>query len=260
MEYTNDFKDLVKQYHPAYIGMGNPNAKILIIGKETASKLGSEQHHREIELNSKQWKYNIDNSVQPVDVQNWLPELPGTYNPLYPYKGQLFKWMKRVNGKIRGEGGTSLTWSKYQKLLNLILLQEPKELIDFHEYCFITELSDKSALKSRDNDRKVVEESINERLELLRVPFYQNFPIVIVACGHYVRDYDLKLESLFNVSYKNIKEFGIRNWMNIHYRKDGFSPKLLIHTNQLSEGIKDELLHELARECREFISSNNIAL
>lgn len=36
MEYINEFKELLKQYPFSYIGTGNPNSKILIIGKECA--------------------------------------------------------------------------------------------------------------------------------------------------------------------------------------------------------------------------------
>lgn len=36
MEYSNEFKDLLLKSEESLIGWGNPNASILIIGKESA--------------------------------------------------------------------------------------------------------------------------------------------------------------------------------------------------------------------------------
>lgn len=53
MEYSNEFKDLLLKSEESLIGWGNPNASILIIGKESAipkdnDSRGREQYEREI--------------------------------------------------------------------------------------------------------------------------------------------------------------------------------------------------------------------
>lgn len=92
-----------------YIGTGNPEAKILIIGKECSIHDNAEdQKKREITNNFEFWK----NFVSGAKDKN-----QNGYSPLYPYKGQ--KLLIR-NSRTGDNGGTSLTWCKYQKLVNLI--------------------------------------------------------------------------------------------------------------------------------------------
>lgn len=248
IEYKSEFIELVEECHSAYIGYGNPNSKILIIGKEAAIEPGSEQHIREIVKNSEQWKHNIDNQIQPNDIK------PGAFNPLYPYQDGPFK-----------KSATSSTWYYYQKLFNLIKKKDTGK-IDFLGKCFITEFNENSAKKSNDNSRKVIEESISKRKELFKKTYFQEFPIIIVACAHYVKDYNIDLQDIFGVEWKQptiddkiLPTIGKQKWINVHYQKEGGSPKLLIHTNQFSI-VSDVLLIEIARICQEFIYLHNIIL
>jgi hypothetical protein len=125
-------------------------------------------------------------------------------------------------------------------------------------------LSSVSAKYSKEADVKKRKESIRVRTkELLKLPFYQQFPIVIVAAGHYPKEFGIDLEELFGVKWEgktidrddNCKLK--RNWLNVHL---GNQPKLLIHTNQLSMNITDELLCMIAEECDTFVKNNNIKL
>lgn len=107
--YSQDFIELVKAAKDInfYIGTGNPQAKILIIGKEAAiNKLdnkGKLQYTREFENNISDWER--DKEKNPSQIANW--DLTN-YSPLYPYKGQQFKVDQNENG------GTSRTWYNYQ--------------------------------------------------------------------------------------------------------------------------------------------------
>lgn len=66
MNIPETFVDLIYSVgnHQNYIGMGNPNAKILIIGREPAHDLqseeGKENHRQDIELNRENWKNLIE--------------------------------------------------------------------------------------------------------------------------------------------------------------------------------------------------------
>ena len=90
MIYPENFKKILEKYPSAYIGCGNPGAKILIIGKEAALDLQNDQdqHRLEISSNAGQWRENINNQTGLEDVGRWCDGMD--YNPLYPYKGQRF--------------------------------------------------------------------------------------------------------------------------------------------------------------------------
>ncbi|MBC7523705.1 MAG: hypothetical protein H7239_04630 [Flavobacterium sp.] len=135
MNYSNEFIDIVLKSKPNnlnnYIGTGNPNAKILIIGKECAVDLRQEfvQYEREIKENLINWKVNIENPS--LVIENWNGN-SNFINPLFPYKGQKFTIYN--DKKKSGKGGTSKTWYYYQKLYNRLRISTqnlPNE-IDFH--------------------------------------------------------------------------------------------------------------------------------
>lgn len=88
-------------------------------------------------------------------------------------------------------------------------------------------------------------ESIAQRKQLFKYDFFQNFPIVILAVGHYVRDHHIDLQALFGVDFiEPTIQIGHHYWINIHQQKPGNTPKLLLHTNQLSM-ISNELIDQL---------------
>lgn len=61
MEYIKEFKDLLDnpQWENEFVGYGNPNAKILIIGKEAAAEQGSIDWEKFYAHNHEQWKDTI---------------------------------------------------------------------------------------------------------------------------------------------------------------------------------------------------------
>lgn len=265
MEYINEFKELLKQHPFSYIGTGNPNSKILIIGKECAIDPDKEaqRHHIEVLNNPKDWVSNIEKKLNPEDIDNWFTTRCPKYNPLYPYKGQLAKRYTKDALGVENKG-TSTTWVKYQKLIDLIIRPDNHRSgsINFHEDSFITELSDvpgKYSSHVKDKDKR---NSILQRSELLESSFFQQFPIVIVACGMDIRNYSINLEKIFNVKFQPATHFirNIRsNWYNIHFGI-GKHPKILIHTNQLSMSISNQLLYEIAKHCKEFSIENQIKI
>ena len=253
MIYSKAFETLVNQAS-SFIGYGNPNAKILILGKEAAIDANENinQHISEINRNVEVWKKNIEQQISQEDIPVWCGN-PECINPLYPYKGQKYK----VDIKGHESGGTSRTWFQYQKLINLIFDREENENIDFHEYCFSSDFSTETALYSKYTNKDATRCSIEERSQMFALPFFQSFPIVIAACGHYPRDYNIELEKIFQVQWdgKTQKRF----WVHIHREKGNASPKLLIHTNQLSM-VPDKLIIDIAKEVKNFIGTYSIQL
>ncbi|MHC5310993.1 hypothetical protein ACYSNM_13190 [Myroides sp. LJL116] len=243
-----------------YIGKGNPDSSILFIGKEAAINqiTNKEAYLREVKNNNDQWIKNISDQITQEDVANWSPNyLEEDYNPLYPYKGQLNKIESRNKQRdiIRGEGGSSSTWCKYQKIIDSIFnCNKKSDYINFHEKAFITEFSDESAQYSKDTNKKNRQQSLTQRQEFLRDDFYQSFPVVIIAAGHYVRDHKINIEKIFNVKYQKMISIGKTNYINIHFDDLENPKKLVIHTNQLSMGVSRDLIEELAKQITQFMS------
>lgn len=76
--------------------------------------------------------------------------------------------------------------------------------------------------------------------------FFQQFPIVIVAAGHYPKNYNIDLEKIFNVKEGYDKD-------NVHFNSD--RTKILIHTRQLSQ-FSYTLLKSISQIVREFIEKD----
>lgn len=292
INYSEEFIELVENNdNIKYIGTGNPNAEILIIGKEVAMKMpkdkdntsseqldstGEDQYVAEVIKNRSNWEANI-HQTEPISIKAWNKCSTFKWsnsNPLYPYFGQLSKRYKDHNN------GTSPTWINYQKMIDIIKNNKKKsDVIDFHEYCFLSELSTIAApngtyINIDDKKKQDRSGSIEERRELWKSKFMKGFPIVIVAAGHYPQQHNLNLEELFDVSWINIKDYNIdlsdiiytnkeqsesasidktiviqeataKNFINVHY--NDITGRILIHTNQLSYSIYDSTYKSIAK-------------
>lgn len=143
MKYSEEFTGLLDQRTIGYIGYGNPNAKILVIGQEPAidRETDAEQYEREIANNAEQWRTIVSNNVGYESVASLA------YTPLHPYANQKYQVaIKRQcrADKENGNEGTSRTWYNYQKLVNKIFelysnVREPMtkdDYLDFHRLSF----------------------------------------------------------------------------------------------------------------------------
>lgn len=235
LEELNYFKTFVNDDYK-YIGTGNPEAKILIIGKET-SICNDVQKKLEISNNFEDWKRIILNG-KSTEKFNGL-----NYSPLYPYKGQL---LKIDNGN---NYGTSRTWFNYQKLYNLIYSKDDNPHIDFHEGVFITEVNSSPSLKTKDAETS----SIGFRKKvLLNFEFFQSFPVVIISgVGYFeIKDQKNEIEKVFHVKFKR-KERALNKESQAYWIHSGTkTPKLLINTRQLSIGVSEALLEGIANEIK----------
>lgn len=263
---NDNFARLLKNTSEEYIGVGNPDAKILIIANEPGIA-DEEQSNKEVACNRKMW--------QAVDKGDFPAKDNAEYNPRFPFRGQLYTVYSKKNG--RGEGGTSRTWYNYQKLIDCLRgVERGKRIpLDFHDFCFSTDFSSVCAKKSGEIDRnpklcKKREESIACRAgsgnNFFSENFFQHFPIVIVASGHYIKQFkhifnpkdlfgfeDYRLHDVEDDKGKKI------GWINIH-ECGGESPKLLLHTKHFSSSISDKYIAEIAKEIITFVRKYNITL
>jgi len=245
MERIEQFKELLKTLETEYtvkkdlfkyIGTGNPDADILIIGKETAVDANNdEQYINEMLNNFSDWKKMSDYS--PEKVLEFFKN--NEYSPLYPYKGQKFAI---DNGNNRG---TSRTWYNYQKLYNRIYYTPDNNTINFHEKFFITEVNSTPSKKTRDADTS----SVQFRKDyFLKSDFIKSFPVIIISgVGYFkISESENEIENIFDVKFRKKCNAGENEsqpyW--IHWNEDG--TRLLINTYQLSIGISDELISEVA--------------
>ena len=260
--YTEAFKEAVA--FDVFLGMGNPNGQILIVGKEAAidSIKHPDQYIREISNNAADWDKNINQQTSFSEVDNWFATR--IYNPVYPYKGQLnnVESHDKNGNATKGKGGTSKTWYNYQKLHDTLYDNNmANSHINFHEKVFITELNHITAKYSNKISKAVRKKSITNRKALFKKSFFRQFPITIVAVGHYVRDFNINLEELFEVQYdiekSKLHTENLKNeFINIHFDSLDQPTRLLIHTNQLSM-VSNELVIRLGVICKTFLNQKS---
>lgn len=229
MEYPEEFKALLEDPNWAdkkrYIGVGNPNSKILIVGKECAidpdtSDAGEKYKYEKTFLqNFDDWKKNADANVGFDCVAPWKEncEIFDKYNPLNPFFEQRFRPLRKLkNGEWNR--GTSSTWYNYQKIINLYRARKNKEYvcpdtIDFFKDCFITELSELCRPNNNDltpDERKNTRDSIGNRYDIIcKTPYFQKqFETIILVCGGYADKLDI--ERMFGTAkvISNAPEYG----------------------------------------------------
>ena len=244
--YTQHFKEAVAYCKVNNLFVGNPNGKVLVIGKE-AAHIPQEETTENLEKkkeelfqsNVSQWEHILSTN----EVPNYDGERPFSHeNPLYSYGNQYNKRDIRKEGKPYN-GSTSSTYLNYEKLYEQLFLKGKKlEKINFQKEFFITEFSDyptKESYKSEEIEA-LRKQSIEERKPLF----------AMVAAGNSPSRYHINLEQTFDVVFqKEIKVEGDRYFL--HFSKD--NKRILIHTRQLSNGVSNELITAIAAEAKKFL-------
>ena len=235
--YKKEFHTLVEKLaqdsEDYYIGVGNPNAKILIVGKEGVTEGIPEN---EISL-----------------ATRWLSKVKANESIEFNFRNLDEKGKQRP---FR-EGDT---YSKYQKLHDYIFEIENKDRdryeVDFFRNFFLTEMNVNRARNSKKASKSGMEKRKEEFFR--NTEFIQQFPVVVLACGPYIDNRKKKeVDTLFGVrfgeEYRSDLTEGQKFWT--HYNAD--KSKLVIHTRQLSSNVRNTLLEEMAKVIREFLESNN---
>ncbi len=246
MNTPQSFKDLIysEENKQTYIGMGNPNARILIIGREPNHDLATEDGRNGFEqdqqLNRDNWKYLIED--RPVI---------GRCNPRRPFPNQ------RCLINNGHNDGTATTWVWYQKLVDLILGREYERAyslrpLDFHDYCFHTDISSAAAPGLAMTDRTTKAASVVERSkQLFGHPFFKQFPIVILGIGTDVGQY-VPLEWCEKVlGFPTNEVINIQEKPMIWLNGDSANGRVLVHTHCLSQ-----TSYEYINKIREVIWEN----
>ena len=248
MDYSLDFKNVVVEAErlKMYIGEGNPLSKILVIGKELGQIENYDDNYqcdRSVSDNFTLWKKNIEygSIINFDDIQG--------NNPLFALKG--------ITKKDLPSAGH--TWNKYQKINDLVFNQDDTFEHNFHKTFFITELNQSPAKKSEDAKKH----SIQERISFFKNnQFYKQFPIVILACGTYIKGSEIcdtfGVEFIENGQH-SFGDSGKHQKFWIHHGINN-TPKLVIHTRQLSGPIFNTLLEGIADEIKQFTIKNKITL
>lgn len=233
MNYSEEFKVIVSKCKESgsHLGGGNPNAKILLVGKESATEEKEDWYIN----NAKDWSDKILNKQEEFD----------------------FKRFEKFSSQH--------TWSQYQKLHNFIFPEHlASDFINFEERIFTTEMNDNPSLNTKD---AILKKGFKEELQIRKNTFFkenfiQNFPIIVLACSGYIKNNEKnrEIDEIFNVSYLGDVEgkfwFNNSNWFYLHYNQD--KTKLVIHTRQLSNRVNGEMLKKMGEVIRKHLIKNHL--
>lgn len=153
--------------NPFYIGFGNPNASLLLIGQEKAIDQTTDDGKKSMKLESTrnpyQWQEMIAEGI--VD-RNYVVEGPGVFkNPSFPY-----------TGNRKG----SNTWNHYQLLVKRLFPDLEDYPNSFFTKTFITEINHEVSKKKVGNQANPI------RKNFMSHSFFKSFPMTIIAAGNYL--------------------------------------------------------------------------
>ena len=214
MDRINDLKLLAQKYSTSFIGYGNPDSDVLILGNECAfnpvTTWDREKKFNQITYydNAKSWLEYVENPIDSSEIPDWKDTMEwdweNNFTPRFAFKGQFYSKAKLVYG------ATSQVWFTYKKLIDAYrrvtrssghndylggYLKEP-DCLDFQDHCFITEFSDVPMEKSNPSHKTGA--SVVSRINtLFKEAFFQSFPIVVISSRAYVKLYNIDLECLF---------------------------------------------------------------
>ena len=208
-------------HHWEFCGQGNPNADILLIGQEPASRI------------------NVDNQKK-IHENHELCRNKDTRDCPRPKRNEY-------------TGKTNTTWQNYQRLINKIYGPSGcKDKYDFEKYAFTTELGNVARMHSKvDVETRT---AIQNRLELIKSSdFIQSFPVIILACGPYIKNTDSnkEIDETFEVEFDGYyKNYGKGVWFYSHHNtvETKFfakGEKLVIHTKQFSYIVPNLFLDDM---------------
>lgn len=222
MDREESFEKFLKECknRKEWSGQGNPNADILIIGKEP--------HNGELIKGKEKIQEKLQKQEDHCRSGVW-----GTA----PRKG-------------------NPTWSNYQNLIEEVYSDrkfDPR-LFDFEKYAFTTELNTIFRPKAvLDEETK---SNINKRLRFFKdSEFINSFPVIVLACNDFISNDEPRgflINNTFGVKYDGDSsgkhQYSRGHWFYTHHSDN--EEKLVIHTRQLSFLFDKNLLPRLAEEIR----------
>lgn len=238
MSYNEHFETLLSNIaNDQIIGIGNPNAKILFIGKEPGIEIGKESYHGSL----KSWQdriHNYSNKYVPSEMN-----------------------LRNLNH----------TWQRYQKLYDQIIEKttiksngdkNDKYEITFIENVFTTELSNLHAPNTKEAKKQAnfTSELKRRKEEYFNSSFIDNFPIILIFASdnNYIETYPGEVCEMFKVKFDSLYEYPGKDKIWIHYSENKDKPKLVIHTRQLTNRISPDLIASLSDIISNFMHNYSI--
>lgn len=236
--YNDDFKTLLFNCRHVYgfgdnfiIGSGNPSSRILFVGKEPTGDACKSNTLLHYENNLRDGIIDVWRRVRIQEIHD--------------------------QGKIPTYWNCAQTlWSRYQKLYDYIFPEKignRKEVFDFEEFVFCSELNGTPSKKTHDANTS----KIHERKRFFRDPFFNRFAVIVLACGEYISNQstnpeEREIDNIFKVSFESQKGRG-RYLYWAHYNSN--RTRLVIHTRNLSNGIPNSMLEDMGRLIRSFLKT-----
>jgi len=215
-------REVWKLSNPYFIGFGNPDSKILFLGKEKGFDISI---HPELLLkesinNIIHWDY-INKVSKPIVHKEILDELD--FNPLFPRFYHKRKISKRHTWGLYSQIIAGINTLNYDTIFT--------ETVDFNnsffKYCFISEINHIPSKYSQGN------KLIGVRKNLLQQEFYRKFPIVIIGAKGYLTLEEIK--ELFDIKVNGTEiSLGSNKQHEIKIHKFISENQTIIYCNQLS--------------------------
>lgn len=248
ISYLN--KDQLKALaNPFYVGFGNPNSDILIIGKEKAFYPNNTKLLIKESINNySQWSKILSNTLTEKN-QNEICETLG-FNPQLPksyHKGNF----KRTH-----------TWSIISIIIKNIYKDEILSLTEtssleksIFNKCFLTELNFIPAKYHEGSGLS------DERKQFLNNNFYKSFPIVIFSAKSYIKGKYNIIKELFNSAYIDtfsLDTIGDKRKREIKIEMFQSNSQTIFISNQLSgaSGWSNKALDAFASHISAYLPAN----
>ncbi len=213
-----------KTGNPYYVGFGNPNAKVLILGKEKGFEIKDATFNIQLEYesinNPLEWKNYIEKQI--------ISNSDKFHNSDYSYINAFYPYLQKQKG--------GHTWTKYEAILKQLYPQITGFQNDFFNYVFISEVNYQPSKIS-----KIKRFNSPVRTKLLKHDFFKTFPVIILGCGNYLTN--AQVEDFFEVTYQ--EDLSKPKEKMIVF---GNENRILVQTRQLSFDIKNEYLDRIAKK------------
>ena len=178
--------DSRKLANPYFIGFGNPNSDILVIGKEKAFPVNDWKLLIKESINNyRQWKIIAESKMFHIDQHKAIDTLG--FNPLLPKSYHVGITKRNHTWSI-----TSSIVSQVYPDKNLVVNESNDVTKSFFNNCFLTELNHIPAKYHEGSGLSA------KRKEFLSHPFFKSFPAVIFSAKSYLKGDDSILKKIFH--------------------------------------------------------------
>jgi hypothetical protein len=260
---SNFLRTLNENKENFYVGMGNPNADILLIGSEKAINpldlnYGPILKH-ELELNIDHWIDLLDNYnhlENPFDL-NLLNRNPPPLNGFNPFNPLFLEQTAKIVGNRSGHtyaGMMRLINSVYNQIFGLYTNDFTSNAFS---KIFISELSTKTALNQNAAKFNLTNFLASDRYNFLTTTasnFYRNFKTIVIYCGRnnkYVgklgTENRLKVIQIFNPTLSHMDLINIETTSSpIQIYNNGLGSKVIL-CRHLAAGFGNNMAQVLAK-------------